>query len=98
MTFSVVGLLAFALICTWTFGGAALRLCGAVIALAGLVGLSLAGNAIGLLVFAPGAGLWLAGHLHFRLRHGAFKSTLAERLCLTAARAWRRELKLGPSS
>jgi hypothetical protein len=90
MTPSVSGLLALALICAWTLGGIALRLGGAVIALAALVGLSLTGDASGLLVFALGASLWLAGHLHFRLRHGAFKSALAERLCLAASSACRR--------
>ncbi|HEY2717362.1 MAG TPA: hypothetical protein VGI73_14180 [Solirubrobacterales bacterium] len=40
-----------------------------------------------MLIFVLGASLWVAGHLHFRLRHGAFKSSLAERLCLAAATA-----------
>ena len=90
MTLSVIGLLALALICAWTFGGIALRLAGTVIALAGLLGLSLSGDARGVLVFALGACLWLAGHLHFRLRHGIFKSALAEWLCLGASSALRR--------
>jgi hypothetical protein len=94
MTLSAIGILALALICAWTFGGIALRLGGAVIVLAGLVGLSVAGNASAILVFALGACLWLAGHLHFRLRHGAFKSALAERLCLTAASACRRTIAI----
>lgn len=97
MTLSAIGILALALIGAWTFGGIALRLGGAVIALAGLLGLSLTGNASGLLVFALGASLWLAGHLHFRLRHGAFKSALAERLCLAASSACRRTLAIAIS-
>lgn len=94
MTLSVIGLLAPALFCAWTFGGIVLRLGGAVIALAGLLGMSLTGSASGVLVFALGACLWLAGHLHFRLRHGAFKSALAERLCLAASSASRRALTI----
>lgn len=85
MTLSAIGTLALALIGAWVFGGVALRFAGALIALAGLLGLSLSGDVSGLLVFALGACLWLAGHLHFRLRHGAFKSVLAECLCLTTA-------------
>lgn len=83
-----------ALICAWTFGAIALRLAGGLIALAGLLGLSLAGNPSGILVVALGGCLWLAGHLHFRLRHGVFKSALAERLCLTAASVCRRALEV----
>ncbi len=69
MTVSAVGVLALALIGFWIFGGVALRLAGIVIVLAGLLGLSLAGNSDGLIVLAIGACLRLAGHLHFRLRH-----------------------------
>jgi hypothetical protein len=90
MTVSAIGFLILALICGWIFGGIALRLGGALIAVAGLLGLSLSGNPNGLLAFAIGVCLWLAGHLHFRLRHGAFKSALAERLFLAAASAYRR--------
>lgn len=89
MTLSAIGTLTLALLCAWVFGGIALRLTGTLIALAGLLGLSLSCNASGLLVFAIGACLWLAGHLHFRLRHGAFNSALAEWLCATAAWTWR---------
>ncbi len=95
MTLSAIGTLALALICAWTAGGIALRFGGALVALAGLLGLSLGGNANGILVFVLGACVWLAGHLHFRLRHGAFKSVLAEWLCLAAASAYRRTLEIG---
>ena len=90
MSLSTVGILILALICAWAFGGIALRLGGSLIAFVGLAGLSLGGEASGILVFAFGACPWLAGHLHFRLRHGAFKSVLAERLCLAATSACRR--------
>jgi hypothetical protein len=94
MTLSVIGVLTLALLCAWTLGGIALRLGGAVIALAGLVGLSLTGNASSVIVLILGACLWLAGHHHFRLRHGAYKSALAERLCLAATSASRRLLTI----
>lgn len=97
MTLAAIGLLTLALICAWMFGGIALRLAGAVIALAGLLGLSLAGSASGVLVSVLGACLWLAGHLHHCLRRGAFKSALAEWLCLSAASAFRRVLTIGLS-
>ncbi|MBS1878614.1 MAG: hypothetical protein JST31_03780 [Actinobacteria bacterium] len=90
MTLSALGTLALALICAWLFGGIALRLGGGLVAPGGLVGLSLAGNANGLLVFALGACLWLAGYLHFRLRHGFFKSVLAERAWLVTETVWQR--------
>lgn len=61
----------------------------------GLIGLSLNGDACGILVFALGACLWLAGNLLFRLRHGAFKSALAEHICLAIASAWRNGLEIG---
>lgn len=98
MTIAALGTLALALICAWVLGGIALRLAGSLLALTGLLGLSLSGNANGLLAFVLGACLWLAGHLHFRLRHGAFKSAVAEWLCLAVACAWRRKVKLGRSS
>jgi hypothetical protein len=97
MILSVIGILALGLICAWVFGGIVLRLVGTVIAFAGLVGLSLTGNVSGLLAFALGAGLWLGGHLHFRLRHGAFKSAVAERLYLAIALACRRVLAIAIS-
>jgi hypothetical protein len=97
MTLSAISILALALICAWTFGGIALRFGGALIALAGLLGLSLAGSASGVLVSVLGACLWLAGHLHYRQRHGAFKSSLAEWLCLAAATAFRRALTIAIS-
>ena len=94
MTLSAIGTLALTLICAWAFGGIALRLAGVLLVLAGLLGLSLSGNANGALDFALGTCLWLAGHLHFRWRHGAFKSALAEWLCLAAARLWRSGLEI----
>ena len=90
MTISAFGVIGLALIGAWVFGGIVLRLAGGFLALAGLIGLGLSGNANGLLVFVLGACLWLAGHLNFRLRHGVFKSVLAERLCLGLASAWLR--------
>jgi hypothetical protein len=84
----VLGTLAVALIGAWVFGGIVLRLAGGLLGLAGLIGLSLSGNANGLLVFVLGACLWLAGHLHFRLRHGAFKSALVKRLVCGAVSRW----------
>jgi hypothetical protein len=89
MTLATIGTLILVSVCAWMFGGIALRLAGAVIALAGLLGLSLAGSARGVLVSVLGTCLWIAGHLLYRLRHDDFKSALAERLCLAAASACR---------
>ena len=86
MTLSAIGVL----VCAWVFGGIALRLGGALITLAGLLGLSVAGRADGVFISVIGACLWFAGHLHYRLRHGAFKSALAEWLCLATASVCRR--------
>lgn len=98
MTLSAIGTLTLALLGAWIFGGIALRLVGAVIALAGLLGLSLGGDASGIPVFLLGACLWLAGHLHFRFRHGTFKSALAELLCLSAASVCRRGQEIARSA
>lgn len=98
MTLSVLGTLALALICAWVFGGIALRLAGGLLTVAGLLGLSLSGNANGLLVFGIGACLWLAGQIHFRLRHGGFKGMLTERVCLAATSARRRAPKVRQSA
>jgi hypothetical protein len=78
----------------WVFDGIALRLAGALIALAGLLGLSLGGDAGGALVFALGVCLCLPADLHLRLRHGYSKSAVAEWLCLAIASACRRALAI----
>lgn len=98
MIVSALGILILGPICAWVFGGIALRFAGGLLALAGMLGLSLSGNATGLTVFALGACLWIAGHLHFRLRHRAFKSAFAEWVCLVAASVWRRAFKIGRHS
>ncbi|HEY2717361.1 MAG TPA: hypothetical protein VGI73_14175 [Solirubrobacterales bacterium] len=41
MTLSAFGVIGLALICAWVLGGIALRLAGGLVALAGLLGLSL---------------------------------------------------------
>lgn len=80
MTVASLSMAALALACLWLFGGLLARGAGALLMLAGLVGVAVTGDANGLVVFVPGAGLWLAEHLHYALRHGDFKSTLAGQL------------------
>jgi hypothetical protein len=70
-------LIATGAIALWLLGGVALRWGGvAVIALGFIVALGVGGGS-GLLLLVAGAALWLAGHLHYRVRHGDFKSGLA---------------------
>lgn len=52
MTPSALSIVLYALICVWVLGGIALRFGGRLIALAGLIGMILNGNASGVLVFA----------------------------------------------
>jgi hypothetical protein len=66
----------------WLFGGLLARCAGVLLVVAGSVGLASTGNANGLLLVALGIALWLVGHLLYRMRRGAWKSALAERLCL----------------
>ena len=66
----------------WLFGGLLARWAGVLLVVAGSVGLASTGNANGLLLVALGIALWLVGHLLYRMRRGAWKSALAERLCL----------------
>jgi hypothetical protein len=72
-----LAIVALVLLFAWVLGGVLLRLGGIAVALAGAVGVAASGNPNGVLVFAVGAALWLAGHWHWALRHGCFKSPLA---------------------
>lgn len=56
------------LLFVWILGGLLLRLGGIILALGGSGLLALSGNANGILVFAIGATLWLAGHWLYALR------------------------------
>ena len=75
MIFSAVGTGLLAAIGFWIFGGFALRLGGALLVIAGAASLAITGDANGLLLIALGAAAWWAGHLHYTLRRGAWKST-----------------------
>jgi hypothetical protein len=62
----------------WLFGSLLARWAGVLLVVAGSVGLASTGEPNGLVLVA----LWLVGHLLYRMRRGAWKSALAERLCL----------------
>ena len=79
---------ALGLVAVWVFGGVLLRLGGIVLALGGIGLVALSGNANGLLVFVIGGALWLAGHWLYALRHGEYKSSLADFLFYRCAPAW----------
>ncbi|HXS34330.1 MAG TPA: hypothetical protein VN758_11220 [Solirubrobacterales bacterium] len=83
-----LAILALALLIVWILGGLLLRIGGLVLALGGAGVVALSGNANGLLVFAIGGALWLAGHWLFALRHGEYKSPLADLLFYRCASAW----------
>lgn len=94
MILSAIGTALLAVICFWLFGGFALRLGGALLVLVGAVGLATTGNANAILLVTLGIAAWWTGHLHYALRHGAWKSALARRategvtatFCLTGRR------------
>jgi hypothetical protein len=90
MILSALGTIAIALVLVWALGGLALRLGGALLSGAGLLGLAVTGDASGLLVGFVGALLWLAGQGHHALRHGAAKSPLARSVFAAVASFWRR--------
>ena len=66
----------------WLFGSLLARWAGVLLVVAGSVGIASTGNANGFLLVALGIALWLIGHCLYRMRRGAWKSALAERLCL----------------
>lgn len=88
MTLAVAGAVTLGLLLAWLFGGVLLRAGGLVLALAALAVLALTGEANAIVVFAIGAALWLAGHWHYALRHGDYKSPLAAFLFCRCAPAW----------
>lgn len=90
MILSVLGPAILVALGFWLFGGLGLRIGGALLVLAGAVGLASTGDANGLLLVALGAALWWAGHLHHALRRGAWKSALAQRLFDGPVCAWHR--------
>lgn len=83
-----LAILALVLLFVWILGGLLLRIGGVVLALGGTGMVALSGNANGLLVFAIGGVLWLAGHWLYALRHGEYKSPLADFLFYRCAPAW----------
>lgn len=88
MILADLAFVALGLVAVWVFGGVLLRLSGIVLALGGIGLVALSGNANGLLVFTIGGALWLAGHWLYALRHGQYKSPLADFLFYRCAPAW----------
>lgn len=88
MTLVGLALVPLALLFVWVLGGVLLRLGGLVLALGGAGAVALSGNANGVVVFAIGVLLWLAGHWHYALRHHEYKSPLAGHIFLRWAPAW----------
>jgi len=83
-----LAIVALGLLFVWVLGGPLLRLAGLILALGGAGAIALSGNANGILVFAIGAVLWLAGHWHYALRHHEYKSPLAGYVFLRWAPDW----------
>jgi hypothetical protein len=71
-----------AILAVWLFGSLLARWVGALLVVAAAAGLASTNDPGGLFLLMLGAALWLAGHLLYRMRRGAWKSVLAERLCL----------------
>jgi hypothetical protein len=83
-----LSIVALGLLFVWVLGGPLLRVGGLILVLSSASLVALSGNANGILVFAIGALLWLAGHWLYALRHGQYKSPLAEFLFCRCAPAW----------
>ncbi len=79
---SAIGVAILVVAGIWLFGSLLARWAGSLLVVAGSVGLASTGDADGFLLVALGVALWLVGHCLYRMRRGAWKSALAERLCL----------------
>jgi hypothetical protein len=79
---AAIGPLILAAAGIWLFAGMLARLAGILLVLAGALELTATGQAGAFLPVVAGALLWLAGHLHYRVRFGFWKSALAEHICL----------------
>lgn len=73
----------------WIFGGLLARWTGVLLVVVGSAGLASTGDPNGLFAVAFGAAVWLAEHLLYRIRRGAWKSVSAERVFSAAAAVWR---------
>jgi hypothetical protein len=79
---TTLALIALIALGAWLIGSLVLRIGGALIVIAGLVGAA-QGEASGLLVAAIGVVVWLAGHWLYAYRHHVYRSPLARRLFLS---------------
>jgi hypothetical protein len=84
---AAIGVAILAVAAIWIFGSPLARWAGVLLFVVGAVGLATTGDGNGFLLVAFGGALWLAGHLLYRARRGAWKSALAERLCLLPCRS-----------
>ncbi len=75
---SAIGVAILVVVGIWLFGSLLARWAGALLVVAGSVGLASTGDANGLPLVALGALLWLMGHLFYRVRRGIWKSALVE--------------------
>lgn len=81
---SAIGIAVLVLLLGGVFGGLMLRLSGLLLVFTGGSGMALFANANGILIAGIGTCLWLLGHGHYALRHGAWKSPMAGALCRAA--------------
>jgi hypothetical protein len=89
MTTATLGLVLMAVVGCWVFGGIVLRAGGLLIAATGFALLLAEGQLVGGPLMIAGLAIWLVGHWHYALRHGFFKSAVAERLLLRSANSRR---------
>ncbi|HEY0280946.1 MAG TPA: hypothetical protein VGC32_21995 [Solirubrobacterales bacterium] len=71
MSASTLGILIVAISAFWLLGGVLLRFAGILMGLAGGLLLAATGDEYALWLLIAGACVWLAGRLHYRLRHRA---------------------------
>jgi hypothetical protein len=80
VSLTTIGIAIIACAAAWLFTGFVLRVGGILLTLVAALSLATTGNAGAIAMLALGLVAWLAGHWHYSLRHGFYKSLLAERV------------------
>jgi hypothetical protein len=84
----LMGMFAAGALAFWVLGGIVLRVGGWVYLAAGTLGVFFGHGVEPLLFLLLGAAMWLLGHWHYALRHGAFKSPVASYVFCRLAPEW----------
>jgi hypothetical protein len=80
MSLTTFGIAIIVCAAAWLLTGLVLRVGGILLAFTAALSLATTGNAEAIAMLALGLAAWLTGHWHYALRHGFYKSLLAERV------------------